>query len=269
VIGLGATDTIPAEEAPAIHEVRGQLVVLDDDVARLFGITTKRLNEQVKRNRERFEGFAFQLTAEEFADVRSQSVLASHGGRRTPPWAFSEHGVVMAATVLRSDRATVAARLIVNVFVAARRTMIAVGKGQNLPARLDARDLLPIGTERRNGLVEKIDRALGRVLDAIVDPVAETTVREEARTLVSEGLGAIKAQLAAKGIENERTLAEIHKLLREAEAIEVEIEAKRTENEHRRLAYVAKQLRIVLEVQRYMESGQVEGLLTVLKDLGG
>ena len=117
--------------------------------------------------------------------------------------------------------------------------------------------------------MEKIDRALGRVLDAIVDPVAETTVREEARTLVSEGLGAIKAQLAAKGIENERTLAEIHKLLREAEAIEVEIEAKRTENEHRRLAYVAKQLRIVLEVQRYMESGQVEGLLTVLKDLGG
>jgi hypothetical protein len=69
VIGLGATDTIPPEDAPAIHEVRGQLVVLDDEVARLFGITTKRLNEQVKRNRDRFEGFAFQLTAEEFADL--------------------------------------------------------------------------------------------------------------------------------------------------------------------------------------------------------
>jgi hypothetical protein len=266
---MRGTETTPVEDAPEIHEVRGQLVVLDAELARLFGVSTTRLNEQVKRNRDRFEGFAFQLTAEEFAVLRSQSVMASHGGRRKPPWAFSEHGVVMAATVLRSDRATVAARLIVNVFVAARRTMIAVGKGQNLPARIDARDLLPIGTERRNGLVEKIDRALGRVLDAIVDPVAETTVREEARTLVSEGLGAIKAQLAAKGIENERTLAEIHKLLREAEAIEVEIEAKRTENEHRRLAYVAKQLRIVLEVQRYMESGQVEGLLTVLKDLGG
>ena len=224
-----------AEAPPEIIEVRGQPVILDSELARLFGTTTMALNQQVKRNRDRFEGFGFQLTAEEFADLKSQ--ICDFKSRRAADAAM---GVLRAWRGDGGDGAAVGPGDGGGAADRQRLRRRAAdddrgGKGQNLPARLDARDLLPIGTERRNGLVEKIDRALGRVLDAIVDPVAETTVREEARTLVSEGLGAIKAQLAAKGIENERTLAEIHKLLREAEAIEVEIEAKRTETEHRRL----------------------------------
>ena len=112
------------------YEVRGQRVVLDADLARLFGVQTFRLNEQLKRNLERFTGYAFQLDAAEFTALTSQSAISKpgRGGRRTPPWAFTEHGVVMAATILNSEPAIAAMRLVVETFVAARRA------GGTLPA---------------------------------------------------------------------------------------------------------------------------------------
>src|SRR2546426_607647 len=89
----------------SIHIFRGQRVMLDSDLARLYGVTTMVLNQAVKRNRSRFpEDFAFQLTPQEFRDLISQSVIANtgRGGRRTPPWVFTEHGVAMLSGVLRS-----------------------------------------------------------------------------------------------------------------------------------------------------------------------
>jgi hypothetical protein len=98
--------------APPIFQVRGQPVVLDSDVARLFGVETRRLNEQVKRNADKFEDdFAFRLSGEEVADLKSQNAISSEGwgGARHRPRVFTEHGVVMAATVLNSSAATAAA----------------------------------------------------------------------------------------------------------------------------------------------------------------
>ena len=94
--------------------IRGQKVMLDHDLAELYGVETKRFNEQVRRNSERFpEDFMFQLTAEEFANLRSQiatsnnpaATPAGRGGRRHLPYAFTEHGAIMAASVLNSPRA--------------------------------------------------------------------------------------------------------------------------------------------------------------------
>ena len=93
-------------------------------------------------------------------------------------------------------------------------------------------------------------------------------MRDEARTIALEGLSAIKAHLKKQDIANEKTLAEVHKLLKEAEAIDAEISARHIENNHRQMAYLAKQLRIVIEVQRYLEQGDVDTLLAVLTDLG-
>jgi hypothetical protein len=87
---------------------RGHRVILDSDLAALYGVTTKRLNEQVKRNADRFPGdFMFELTDEEAAILRSQSATSSggHGGRRHAPRVFTEHGAVMAASVLNTPRA--------------------------------------------------------------------------------------------------------------------------------------------------------------------
>src|SRR3989338_3999628 len=83
--------------------IRGQKVMLDADLAELYGVETRRLNEQVNRNIERFpEDFMFQLAGEEFANLKSQIATSSWGGRRKLPYAFTEHGAIMAASVLKS-----------------------------------------------------------------------------------------------------------------------------------------------------------------------
>ncbi|WP_232456860.1 ORF6N domain-containing protein [Pedobacter psychrophilus] len=89
-----------------IYFIRNQKVMLDDDLSELYGVETKRLNEQVKRNIDRFpEDFMFQLNDEEFNDLKSQIATSSWGGRRKPPFAFTEHGVLMLSSVLNSKLA--------------------------------------------------------------------------------------------------------------------------------------------------------------------
>jgi hypothetical protein len=86
--------------------VRGEKVMIDSDLAELYGVETKRLNEQVKRNSDRFpEDFMFQLTSDEFENLKSHFATSTWGGRRTLPYAFTEHGVLMLSSVLNSDLA--------------------------------------------------------------------------------------------------------------------------------------------------------------------
>jgi hypothetical protein len=89
-----------------IFFIRGLKVMLDADLAELYAISTARLNEQVKRNKDRFpQDFMFQLNDDEFENLRSQIATSSWGGRRILPYAFTEHGVAMLPSVLRSPRA--------------------------------------------------------------------------------------------------------------------------------------------------------------------
>lgn len=105
-----------------IETVRGLRVNLDADLARLYGVETKVLNQAVKRNRARFpDDFSFQLTAEEVVNLKSQSVTSrSHGGTRKRPYVFTEHGALMAAQVLRSDAAAEMSIFVVRAFVKMR-----------------------------------------------------------------------------------------------------------------------------------------------------
>jgi hypothetical protein len=89
-----------------IHLIRDKKVMIDDDLAELYQVETRRLNEQVKRNIERFpEDFMFQLTEAEWEILKSQNATSSWGGRRKRPLAFTEYGVLMLSSVLNSDRA--------------------------------------------------------------------------------------------------------------------------------------------------------------------
>jgi hypothetical protein len=104
----GPTAPAPAGVDARILELRGVQVLLDSDLAEIYGVTTSALNQAVKRNASRFpEDFRFRLTPDEFANLKSQSVTSSggYGGRRKLPWAVTEHGAIMAATVLSSPRA--------------------------------------------------------------------------------------------------------------------------------------------------------------------
>ena len=111
----------PEHIGDRIQIIRGQRVMLDHDLAEIYGVETRRLNEQVKRNLERFpKDFMFQLTTKEFEALKSQIATSSWGGRRTLPYAFTEHGAVMAASVLNSPEAVEASVFVVRAFIAMR-----------------------------------------------------------------------------------------------------------------------------------------------------
>ena len=130
----------------AIYLIRGQRVMLDSDLAAIYGTSTMRLNEQFKRNRKRFpDDFAFVLTREEFTNLISQNTISrSHGGRRSLPVAFIEHGAIMLASVLNSDVAVQASVRVVRAFVKLREMVAAnaqlAAKLEELERRLDSHD---------------------------------------------------------------------------------------------------------------------------------
>lgn len=123
---------MPAEQIDrAIKVVRGQRVMLDTDLARLYGVTTMALNQAVRRNADRFpKDFAFPLMLQEFRDLISQNVISrsGHGGRRKMPWAFTEHGVAMLSSVLRSRQAIRVNVEIMRAFVRLRRLLATPGE---------------------------------------------------------------------------------------------------------------------------------------------
>jgi hypothetical protein len=130
----------------AIHLIRGQRVMLDSDLAAIYGVSTMRLNEQFRRNRERFpEDFAFVLTRKEFTNLISQNAISrSHGGRRKLPVVFTEHGAIMLASVLNSDIAVQAGVRVVRAFVRLREMVAAnaqlAAKLEELERRFDSHD---------------------------------------------------------------------------------------------------------------------------------
>ena len=121
---------VPSERIErAILVIRGQKVLLDSDLAAMYGVDTRELVQSMKRNRERFpEDFAFQLTAAEFERLRSQFVISKptgRGGRRVAPHAFTEPGVAMLSSVLRSPRAIQVNVEIMRAFIRLRRVLAA------------------------------------------------------------------------------------------------------------------------------------------------
>ncbi len=121
---------LPADHIErSILMIRGERVMLDADLAELYGVETRALIQAVKRNIERFPlDFAFELTPEEFNILRSQFVISRWGGRRYPPYAFTEHGIAMLSSVLRSPRAVRANIEIMRTFIRLRR-MLALPSG--------------------------------------------------------------------------------------------------------------------------------------------
>jgi len=133
------TDVVPIVPIEAVQGrifvIRGAKVMLDQDLAELYGVTTSALNQAVSRNTERFpEDFMFRLSNQEFENLKSQTVTSSWGGRRKAPYAFTEQGVAMLSGVLRSKRAIQANIAIMRAFVRMRQTMLS---HEEMARRLD------------------------------------------------------------------------------------------------------------------------------------
>ena len=126
-----------------IFTIRGQRVIFDADLARLYGTTTMAFNQAVRRNWKRFPpDFIFQVSPEVQANLISQTVISSsggYGGRRKPVLAFTEHGAIMAATILRSPRAVVMSVYVVRAFVRMREELMTGAVIRKRLAEIDRR----------------------------------------------------------------------------------------------------------------------------------
>lgn len=149
---------------PRIRQVRDVKIILDRDLAELYDVETKRLNQQVRRNLDRFpDDFVFQLTAKEADSLRLQNATSkpSRGGQRYRPFAFTEHGAIMAASVLNTPRAVEVSVFVVRAFVHLRR-MIATH--QELAKKLSELEQKVIGHD------EAIRAVVAAIRDLMTPP---------------------------------------------------------------------------------------------------
>ena len=153
----------PENLAKLVFLIRGEKVLLDADLADLYGVATKVLNQAVKRNLDRFpEDFMFQLTPEEWGDMRSQIVTSSRRKLSAVPYAFTEQGVAMLSSVLRSQRAVEVNIAIMRTFVQLRRLM---DSNRDLRLRIEAMEI-------------RYDEQFSQVFDAIKQLIAEDKTRK-------------------------------------------------------------------------------------------
>ena len=164
-----------------IHEFRGKKVMLDFDLARLYQVETKVLNQAVRRNIKRFpEDFMFQLDNKEFANLKSQIVTSSWGGRRTPPLAFTEEGIAMLSSVLHSDVAIAANISILRAFVKVREYLLMVSTVSAEVKELRAKvDLLATQREEDLGAVNDLSEDVRQDIDNLYLAIGELSSRME------------------------------------------------------------------------------------------
>ena len=169
-----------------IHEIRGQKVMLDFDLAELYQVETKRLKESVRRNIERFEGddFMFELTSEEYnsliISLRSQIATSNErGGRRHMPFAFTEQGVAMLSSVLKSERAIQVNRSIIRAFVAMRNYIMST---KTITSELEAikakLELLERNDEDNLEAINDLSEDMRQEIDTIYQAIAALSVKE-------------------------------------------------------------------------------------------
>ena len=159
----------PENVAQFVRVVRGEKVLLDSDLATLYGVETGALNRAVKRNIARFpDDFMFQVADDEWENLRCQiGISSSHGGRRGTPYAFTEQGVAMLSSVLRSQRAVEVNIAIMRTFVQLRRLM---DSNRDLARRIEAMET-------------RYDEQFSQVFDAIKQLISEDKTRKAKRTI--------------------------------------------------------------------------------------
>ena len=164
-----------------IYEIRGQKVMLDFDLARLYQVETKALNQAVKRNAERFPSdFMFRLTAEEVLNMRSQIVTASKRNTSAPPFAFTEQGVAMLASVLKSPIAVTASISIMRAFVQVRQYLLTSASMSAELNELRAKvDILALQREEDLGAVNDLSEDVRQDIDNLYLAIGELSSRME------------------------------------------------------------------------------------------
>lgn len=170
-----------------IYIIRGQKVMLDFELAEIYGYTTSRFNEQVKNNSEKFdEDFMFQLTKEEFENLMSKKSISSWGGRRKLPKVFTEEGVYMLMTVLKGDLAVEQSKALIRTFKKMKDYIIEnqnlIGEREYLQLSMQISDNIHKTFELRSDLNEVEDQ-MAKVMDRLSNVVTRSELAEISRQL--------------------------------------------------------------------------------------
>ena len=265
----------------AIRTIRGQDVILASDVARIYGETTKRINERARRHPGKFPpDFMFQLTKSEFDELRSQSATSKvgRGGTQYMPYAFTEHGVLQIANLINTDMADSVSVFVIRAFVEMRRTIIAQQKAlassKALVSAKSAGSKTPKAETLHKELIPKLQTTIYRILDSVIGTETGTTVKDEALDILKESINHLKEQLRHKGLQNEEITARVTKLLAEAENQRAAARKTRAESEQLEFMNTIRKLRLVLEAQLIMiadentkDAQRLNGLVEVLRDV--
>lgn len=253
---------IIAETKAAIQTIRGEHVITDADLAEIYNVKTKVLNQAVKRNIKKFpDDFMFQLNEEEWNNLKSQTVTSSEGkwgGRRTPPYVFTEHGELQVANVINSDLANSISVFVIRAFIDMRAVIALqdqVLKSQNATSKNAGEEKLG---KFLGEIGPKLQRAVNRVMDTVIDVNRGTTVREEGQDIISESILSLKERLKKTGLENEEIAARITKLLAEAEKDRAQARKTSAETEQLEFLTMVRKLKLVLEAQKLLQVGSVD-----------
>lgn len=172
---------VPAPVRYPIFNIRGENVILDKEIAGLYGVTTGALNQAVKRNLDRFPiDFMFQLTKEEWESLKSQFVIAKtgRGGSRSLPYAFTEHGVLMLASVLHSGIAAQASINISRTFAEMRRYIVSTAHLTSEIAELRAKiELLECRSEENLGAVNDLSEDMRQEIENLYNAIGALSLK--------------------------------------------------------------------------------------------
>ena len=168
----------PIKIESMIYEIRGQKVMLDRDLAKLYGVTTGNLNKAVKRNIERFpERYMFQLSAEE--NLKFQNGISSWGGSRSLPYAFTEQGVAMLSSVLHSPAAIQVSINIIDAFVAMRNYIMSTKTITSELAAINTKlELLERNDEENLEAINDLSEDMRQEIDTIYQAIAALSIKE-------------------------------------------------------------------------------------------
>lgn len=218
---ISDADLKPSAEAQSANAftLRGEAVMLAPDVALVFGVETREIVQNIKKNPDIFpERYAFELTPAEVEDLRSAGLIPKpgRGGSRALPWAVTRKGSLRLATIMKTPRAIKATDIFIDVFDEVLR-QVQAGQGQLTianPSRLT-------GTEGDHAMIgrlrQQLSDAVGRLLDTVVEPTSKTTVADELRAVSGGAVNHLKAWLKGRSLANDKIEAETLLIIEQAQ----------------------------------------------------
>lgn len=244
--------------------LRAEYVALDADLACFFGVKTGPLNQAVARNPGKFTpAYCFRITEEEAAGLISQNVISKtssgRGGNRRLPRVFTERGVVMLASVLRSEQAVEAAHTIVDVFVAHWR--------EYRESRVNHPFVeVEIGAQPATSpsMRTALQSAFSQIVDRLDEPAVQSKLAQDAQAVMGSAVSHLKARLETAGLENERTVAEIGKLLAETETERARSRQSSAAAELEGLHVIERRLALLIALDHYLENRSASDFVDLL-----